>query len=211
MAKDPIESLTALEKNLMKQVAGVLNKTLASVVRKLQTQHLTGGTTDSALGKRSGTLSREIIPTPAQAEAAAPTLITAAVHAGVKYAAVHFGPRGTAVTITPKNKQFLAIPTDFAKTPAGVAKGGPLDSIWGPTFINKGVIFGYHGGQKGTTEGVRQRAAAGQTVKKGEIIPLFILKKSVVVKRRIDPHIDLILWAKPKFLADLKKEALKVG
>jgi hypothetical protein len=33
----------------------------------------------------------------------------------------------------------------------------------------------------------------------------------VVVKRRIDPHIDLILWAKPKFLAALKKEALKVG
>jgi hypothetical protein len=115
------------------------------------------------------------------------------------------------VTIRPKNKRFLAIPTDFAKTPAGVAKGGPLDPIWGPTFINKGVIFGYQGGQRGTTEGVRQRAAAGQTVKKGESIPLFILKKSVVVKRRIDPHIDLVLWARPKFLADLKKEALKVG
>jgi hypothetical protein len=211
MAKDPIAALTALEKNLVKQVEGVLNKTLAQVVRKLQTQHLTGGTTDNALGKRSGTLSREIIPTPAHTEAAMPTLITAAVHAGVKYAGVHFGPRGTAVTITPKNKQFLAIPTDFAKTPAGVAKGRPLDPIWGPTFINKGVIFGYHGGQRGVTEGVRQRNAAGQALKKGEIIPLFILKKSVVVKRRIDPHIDLVLWVRPKFLADLKKEALKVG
>jgi hypothetical protein len=211
MAKDPIASLTALEKNLVKQVEGVLNKTLASVVRKLQTQHLTGGTTDNTLGKRSGTLSREIIPTPAHTEAATPTLITAAVHAGVKYAGVHFGPRGTAVTITPKNKQFLAIPTDFAKTPVGVAKGGPLDPIWGPTFINKGVIFGYHGGQRGVTGGTRQRNTAGQAMKKGEIIPLFILKKSVVVKRRIDPHIDLVLWARPKFLAGLKKEALKVG
>jgi hypothetical protein len=210
MAKDPIANLEKLEKSLVDKVVGVLNKTLANVVRKLQTQHLTGGTTDNALGKRSGTLSREIIPTPAHPEMGTP-LITATIHAGVKYAAVHFGPRGTAVTLRPKNKQFLAIPTDFAKTPAGVAKGGPLDPIWGPTFINKGVIFGYHGGQRGVTEGIRQRNAAGQTVKKGEIIPLFILKKSVVVKRRIDPHIDLILWAKPKFLADLKKEALKVG
>jgi len=211
MAKDPIASLSAMEKNLVDKVVGVLNKTLAGMVRKLQTQHLTGGTTDNALGKRSGTLSREIIPTPAHSEMGTPMVITATVHAGVKYATVHFGPRGTSVTIRPKNKQFLAIPTDFAKTPAGVAKGGPLDPIWGPTFVNKGVIFGYQGGQRGVTEGVRQRAAAGQAVKKGEIIPLFILKKSVVVKRRIDPHIDLVLWAKPKFLADLKKEALKVG
>ncbi|MBI4764668.1 MAG: hypothetical protein HY787_08690 [Deltaproteobacteria bacterium] len=50
MAKDPIKSLETLEKNLVKQVEGVLNKTLAQMVRKLQTQHLTGGTTDNALG-----------------------------------------------------------------------------------------------------------------------------------------------------------------
>ena len=211
MPKDPIATLEALEKSLVDKVVGVMNRTLAQMVRKLQTQHLTGGTTETALGKRSGTLSREIIPTPAHSVMGASALITATIHAGVKYAAVHFGPRGTAVTIRPKNKQFLAIPTDFAKTPAGVAKGGPLDPIWGPTFIAKGVIFGYQGGQRGVSEGVRQRAAAGQAVKKGEIIPLFILKKSVVVKRRIDPHIDLILWVRPQFLADLKKAALKVG
>ncbi|MBU4356587.1 MAG: hypothetical protein KJ822_14795, partial [Proteobacteria bacterium] len=115
---------------------------------------------------------------------------------GAEYAWIHIGPAGSQVTIRPKNKKFLAIPLAAAKTAAGVARGGPLSGIWGPTFIAKGIIFGFSGGTK--------------TTQSKTPIPLFVLKRSVVVPRRIHPKEHLLDWAKPKFLADLS-QIVKVG
>ena len=95
------------------------------------------------------------------------------------------------MTIRPKNTKFLAIPLAAAKTAAGVPRGRPLDGIWGPTFIAQGVIFGFSGGTKGT-----------QSVKP---IPLFALKRSVVVPRRVDPKKHLLDWVKPAFVQDLSQ------
>jgi hypothetical protein len=36
-------------------------------------------------------------------------------------------------------------------------------------------------------------------------IPLFVLKRSVVVPRRVDPDVHLLNWIKPQFIADLSK------
>ena len=90
----------------------------------------------------------------------------------------------------------VAIPLAAAKTAAGVARGGPLSGIWGPTFIAKGIIFGFSGGTKATQSKTP--------------IPLFVLKRSVVVPRRIFPKEHLLDWAKPKFMADLS-QIVKVG
>ena len=38
-------------------------------------------------------------------------------------------------------------------------------------------------------------------------IPLFVLKRSVVVPRRVDPDVHLLNWIKPQFIADLAKVA----
>jgi hypothetical protein len=75
-----------------------------------------------------------------------------------------------------------------------VARGGPLDGIWGQTFIAKGVIFGFSGGTKASASKVP--------------IPLFALKRSVSIPRRVDPKADLIPWIKSHFLADLKAAGL---
>jgi len=45
---------------------------------------------------------------------------------------------------------------------------------------------------------------AGEKFGKQALVPLYILKGSVVVRRRIDPA-ALLAWVKPGFLADLKK------
>jgi hypothetical protein len=59
----------------------------------------------------------------------------------------------------------------------------------------------------GTGGGLRQRRAAGEKIGKQDLIPLFILKGSVVVKRRIIPS-ELINWIKPQFMAALKNGGL---
>jgi hypothetical protein len=152
------------------------------------TRHLTGGTTSDRLGRRIGTMTRSTRPLPVKMEG---SKVTGGLSFGAEYAWTHVGPSGSKVTIRPKNKKFLAIPLASAKTAAGVARGGPLSGIWGPTFIDKGVIFGFSGGTKGS--------------KSAKPIPLFVLKRSVVVPRRIFPKEHLLDWAKPQFIADLSK------
>ena len=109
----------------------------------------------------------------------------------IPYAKVLIGsPRGKATTITPKNAKALAIPTKFARTAKGVPRGGPLDPIWGITFIANSMIFGYQRGTK------RQYARP---------VPLFILKKSVVVKTKIDPKVDVINIIVPQIRTEVRK------
>ena len=112
------------------------------------------------------------------------------------YAKVLIGsPRGKATTITPKNAKALAIPTKFARTAKGVPRGpaaidGVPNPIWGITFIANSMIFGYQRGTK------RQYARP---------VPLFILKKSVVVKTKIDPKVDVINIIVPQIRTEVRK------
>lgn len=64
------------------------------------------------------------------------------------------------------------------------------------------------------------KTALGATLKKVftgkrselSMVPLFVLKDSVVIKRRIDPKVDLADWANPVLTEELKKAGIfKVG
>ena len=193
MAKDPIQTLDKLVSQLAFKVKGVVEKHSKSLWAHTVTRHLAGGTSADRLARRSGTLARSTRPLTVSMEG---SKIMGGIGFSAPYAEVHIGPAGSKVTIRPKNKQFLAIPLPAAKTAAGVARGGPRDGIWGPTFISKGIIFGYSGGTKGT-----------QSKKP---IPLFVLKRSVVVPRRVDPDKHLLDWVKPEFVQDLAK-VVEVG
>lgn len=193
MAKDPIQTLDKLVGQLAAKVKVVVEKHTKSLWAHTVSWHLAGGTSTDRLARRSGTLARSTRPLTVSMEG---SKIIGGIGFSAKYAEVHIGPAGSTFTIRPKNRQFLAIPLPAAKTAARVARGGPLSGIWGPTFISKGVIFGYSGGTK-----------ASQSKKP---IPLFVLKRSVVVPRRIDPDKHLLEWVKPQFVADLA-EVMEVG
>ena len=193
MAKDPITSLDQIIKGLVPKVMKVVQEHSKRLWDHTVSRHLTGGTASDRLGRRTGTLARSTRPLQVRLEG---SKVTGGLAFGAEYAGVHIGPAGSQVTIRPKNKKFLAIPLAAAKTAAGVARGGPLSGIWGPTFIAKGIIFGFSGGTKAS--------------KSAKPIPLFVLKRSVVVPRRVHPKEHLLDWAKPKFMADLS-QIVKVG
>jgi len=194
MAKDPVKSLDQMIQGLVPKVKQVVETHSKRMWERAVTYHLTGGTGPDRLARRTGTLARSTRPLEVRLEG---NKVVGGLAFGAEYAKVHIGPAGSTFTIKPKTKKFLAIPLPAAKTAAGVARGGPLDGIWGPTFIAKGVIFGYSGGTKGTQSKTP--------------IPLFALKRSVVVPRRVDPKAHLLDWVKPQFMADLAKVAKVEG
>uniref|UniRef100_A0A7V4G8Q0 Tail protein n=1 Tax=Desulfobacca acetoxidans TaxID=60893 RepID=A0A7V4G8Q0_9BACT len=187
MAKDPVTSLDHIIKGLVPKVKKVVEDNSKRLWDRTVSRHLTGGTGPDRLARRSGTLARSTRPLKVRVEG---SKVTGGLAFGAEYAGVHIGPGGSQVTIRPKNKKFLAIPLPAAKTAAGVPRGGPLDGIWGPTFIAKGVIFGF---KKGTKREHKNP------------IPLFVLKRSVVVPRRVDPKGHLLDWVKPAFVQDLSQ------
>lgn len=190
MGKDAIKNLEQLIATLAPKVQKVVERHSRRMWERAVTRHMGGETGPDRLARRTGTLARSTRALPAKLEG---SKVTGGLAFGTKYAKVHIGPTGSTFTIRPKNRRFLAIPLQAAKTAAGVPRGRPLDGIWGPTFIAKGVIFGYSGGTKGT-----------QSAKP---IPLFVLKRSVVIPRRIDPKLHLLDWVKPGFMQDLHQVA----
>lgn len=222
--KDPITSLKKIEQAIIAKAIQAVNATGKRIEEKLLREHMSGPG-DNSLAKRTGTAARSIHLEPAAVEAGG-TLVAAKLYAGVIYARVHFGPRGSEVTITPVKAKMLAIPLAAAKTGAGVARGGPTSGIWGPTkcFRSKAgnlIIWGYKTGK--ADMGTRQKTVTGgqgnavslsyakKAMKEGELIPLFVLKDSVVIKRRIDPKVDLAQWAKPILTEEIKKAGLLKG
>jgi hypothetical protein len=193
MVKDPIRTLEAIEKNLDKKVAAVLND-MAFKVR------------ERAKGMLHFRTKR--VPIVVEKARLVGNLMTVMVRgaSGWTWGHVHIGPPGT-TTIKAKHsgpkggEGMLAIPTDFAR------KGGDPKQ-YGGLQIFAGIIWGKAGwGGAKTGGGLRQRRAAGEKIGKQDLIPLFILKKSVVVRRRIIPQ-ELMNWIRPQFLAALKSGGL---
>jgi hypothetical protein len=193
MPKDPIKALEDLEKQLDKRLAQILNSMAFKIRKRVASQEF--------LHWRS-----RRIPVVVEKARLVGDLMTAVVRgaSGWKWGLVHVGSPGT-TTITAK-KGMLAIPTDFAQKGGGRGQPGPKSYKGTVVFAN--IIWGKAGwGGAGTGGGLRQRRAAGEKFKKHDLIPLFILKKSIVVRRRIIPQ-DLIAWIKPQFQAELKKNLL---
>jgi len=219
--KDPIASLEKIEQGIIAKAIQAVNNTGRKVEEKLLRQHMSGSG-DNSLAKRTGAAARSIHLEPAALEAGSTTIV-AKLYAGVIYAKVHFGPRGSEVKIVPIKAKMLAIPLAAVKTGAGVARAGPTSGIWGPTkcFRSKAgnlIIWGYQTGK--AAMGTRQKMVTGgqgnavslayarRAMNQGELVPLFVLKDSVVIKRRIDPMVDLIQWAKPVLTGEIKKAGL---
>jgi hypothetical protein len=115
---------------------------------------------DNGLHRRTGALSRSIVPGPLSSGRGG---VTSSVLAGQKlpYARIQeFGG-----TIRPVHAQYLAIPLDAVKTAGGVARFGPRDASQAgyDTFIRNNIIFGK---------------------RDGEVTPLFLLKKEVTIPAR---------------------------
>ena len=152
------------------------------------------------LYSRSGELKRNITAQPATQDG---ETVTGTLGIGTKYGKVHFGKAGQVYHMTPKNGQYLAIPLPGGMASNGIAKGSPRDAaIYGQTFVKKSqagnlIIFGklkYVRGSK-----------AGQT--KGDILPLFVLKKSVDVPVTITTE-SLRAWVQPilgKRMAEIRE------
>jgi hypothetical protein len=150
---------------------------------------------DGVLQSRSGQLKRSMAVQPTKVNADS---IIGGISFGTRYAKVHIGKRGQSMTMVPKVAKMLAIPLPAAQKNYGEAKGGPRDPIFGETFLAKnkaGNLIIY--GKTTYTKGVK----AGQT--KGNIVPLFILKKSVTVKTRLFTE-DMLAWLEMRTIDDLK-------
>ena len=191
MSRDPIKTLEAMEKNLPKWVAGILNDCAFKVKRRVDSQEF--------IHWRSGR--KPIVVEKAKLVG---DLMTATVRTSSHWDWGHVlvGPAGM-TTIRPKQGKFLAIPTDFARR--GV-KSPKAYSGYKGLRIFSGIMWG-QAGWMGTGGAVRQRRGAGEQVKKGDLVPLFVLKGSVVVRRRIIPA-EQVAWVLPYFQAQLKAKRL---
>ena len=151
----------------------------------LKTECMTGGTSPTQLGVRTGRLRASTGPLPVRQSG---TILQTGIRFGTQYAATHIGKAGTVTTIKPIGHPFLAIPLPAARTAAGVARGMPeiswrgehRSSPWGDTFIRRSqkgnlIIFG----KKNDT----RAGEWGRT--RGKIIPLFVLKTEVKIPVRI--------------------------
>ena len=176
-----------------KRIVAAESVLLSSHVRK---QYMTGGTTPDRLAVRTGNLRSSTKPIKIEVHGGT---VDGGIGFGTMYAKMHIGPKGQKTTIKPKNSKFLAIPLDAAMTPSGVPKGSPRKGPWGQTFFfrtreGKLILFGKKVVQKG--------ARAGQT--RGNIVPLFLLVKQVVVPARVHPE-DILAWEKPKMIEAFRK------
>jgi hypothetical protein len=175
-------------------VKDVLDENSILLATHIKQNRMTGGTTKDKLSVRSGKLRSSVKPKVGRIKG---NTIQGGVTIGTAYAGVHVGEGET--RITPKSSQYLTIPLKAAKTRSGVAKGRATDTnLWGNTFVrdskagNK-IIFGQSKYVRGQS--------AGQA--HGDIVPLFVLKKSVKVKARINPN-ELLKWIKKKIIRSLE-------
>jgi hypothetical protein len=191
--RDPIKTLTAIEKNLDKRVAAVLNDVAFQIKRRVDSQEFIHWKT-----KRK--------PIVVEKARLVGDLMTVTVRGarGWKWGHVLIGPLGS-TTITAKGGM-LAIPTDFARKSFRGRTLGPKQ--YGGLQIFNNIMWGKAGWGGGKTGGgLRQRRAAGERFKKQDLIPLFILKKSVVVRRRVNPA-EMQRWGGQLLRAALIKARL---
>lgn len=146
----------------------------ALFLQRLQRERLSGGGgSGMGLNRRSGNLSRDW-NTVASADAGNLTVHIETTGTGDKYARLQeFGG-----TVVPKSSEWLWIPLDQNKTSNGVARITPRQAVSNGGFYtnarNGGKIFWAYA----LTKAARKKA-------KGELVPLFVLKKSVYVPARM--------------------------
>jgi len=206
------KALDGVEKRITQYVKKILAKNARLMQTHVRAQYMSGitGASGGSLKRRSGTLAARTIPIPVRE--VAPGIVTTGLSFGTRYARTHIGPRGSSMHIRAKNVKYLTIPLDAMKTKAGVARGDSDYAAYkyGNTFVRESkkgnlIIFA---SKKGRTK-ARQGESGRQTKARGrsQLIPLFLLKKEVTIRRRIHPK-DILNWIEPKIIQDFKWTAL---
>lgn len=197
---DGIENLEGVmlrvSTRIFSETKRILRTEAVLMASHIKSEHLTGGTSATRLAVRSGNLRAQTRSLPVKES---PGLLESGVGFGTQYAQTHIGPKGQVTTIRAKSGKFLAIPLTAAKTPSGVAKGAPRSGMWGETFFarsKKGnlILFGKQVAQKGKQ--------AGQA--RGNVVPLFVMKKEVKVRARVHPE-TILAWEKPRMIAAFQR------
>lgn len=193
MPKDPIKTLEAIEKALDQKLGLVLNDMAFRIKKRVDSQEFL----------KWKSRRKPIVVEKAKMMGNVMTAIVRGA-SGWKWGHVHIGPPGS--TTIKARSGMLAIPTDFARKGFRGTTLGPKH--YGGTKVFAGIVWGKAGwGGAKTGGGLRQRRAAGEKFTRETLVPLFILKGSVVVRRRIIPA-DLIRWVRPQLLAALKSGGL---
>lgn len=174
--------LERLDEKIWRAAKAVVARQSKAMTKYVIARHLTGGTSKDRLAVRTGHLRRTTKAKPVKEEKGA---IVGGTSFGAKYARVHVGPRGKKTTITPKRAKYLAIPLAAAKTPAGVARGGPRD--FPDTFVFRSKAGNLIIGQR----------------RRDRVVPLFVLKKRVTIPTRVHPE-DIARVFTPRVLKDLR-------
>jgi hypothetical protein len=178
-----------LKRKIVTETKDILNVNSARLITYVRENKLVDKTTSHTLASRSMQLKRSLRVIPAKVSGE--FSVESGMSVGTPYAKTHFGDKGSSFTVYPRNKKFLTVPLPAALDGRGSVKAGARDPMWGSTFIAKGIIFGYKG-------------AAAVAGKAREIVPLFVLKKSVTVQRRIFPS-QLFAKIKPDIEKDFKE------
>lgn len=203
--------LEMFKKRFLENSKTIIQEHSLLLIGHLRSKYMRGKvTTDTSIRKRSGELSnsmRPIIPVKATNQG-----IEGGITFGKIYAKMHIGPRGQVTTIRPKDKKYLTIPLPSMQTKAGVTRTtaaelmqGDTGLPFGQTFIKRSkagnlIIFGTKRITKGANIGAYR----------GEIIPLFILKKKVEIKTRVHPE-DFLKWSKEHLVKDFKKKGIEAS
>ena len=190
MAKLTIEQFLRKLGRQRKITSDVLRQAIDRTTRILRkqviTKHFTTGPRPKSVAKRSGKLQKSIRFSKAKPEGQG---FSASFVIGTKYATTHVARRNRGKTRISGKKGLLAIPTDFARTAAGVPIAPPLDPRWAPTSIVNNIIFGHIGTSR---------------------VPLFVLKKSVVVPQRVSVFRDIIQPGEAILKQQIQAETKKI-
>lgn len=196
-----VKAIRSVPAKLLAEARKILKVESTLLAGTVRSRWLTGGTTPTQLAVRTGNLrsqckALQITETANSAEGG--------IGFGTSYAAAHIGPIGQVTTIRPMHSQWLTIPLDAAKTPAGVPRGSARNGPWGATFFARSkrgnlILFGRRTVQKGKH--------AGET--RGDIVPLFLLVKQIRVKTRVHPE-TILAFERPHLVGAFQKIGIKL-
>ena len=195
MAKDPIKTLEQIEKRLDRRVARILNEIAFKIQDRVDSQEFIHWRTRR----------KPIIVEKARLVG---HVMTATIRTASRWTWGHVlvGPPGETI-IRPKRGKFLAVPLEAAESRKFKTKTLGPRHYGGLIFIG-GILYGRAGW---TTSGiggyVRERRMAGEKFKKLDLIPLFILKGSIVVRRKVNT-VMLQNWGNRRLMEALKKANL---
>lgn len=197
-------------KRLSARLKTAVYKTSVLAVSHIRQTYFGNHTGSNKLHYGGGELPRSIKPKPVELKG---FKVHGGIMAGTVYSSVHIGRKGKTTTIRPRKAKMLAIPLAAAKTKSGmqrrlstVIEDGKrkITGPWGKTFVAKSkrgnlIVFGQRMTMKGKNAGKIR----------GNIIPLFVLKKQVRIRTRIHPK-DIMKWIRPRLDAEIKKITEKV-